>query len=1182
MSEREHLEQAIAHLEGQRVTLGHAAVDAALAALRQKLAAMEDVDGSSEQVASDMAGERKLVTIMFVDISGFTALAETMDPEAVRNLVNACFERPVPVIEKYGGIVTKFIGDSIEAVFGAPVAHENDPERALRCALEIMETLSEFNAKRGTDLGLHLGINTGLVVAGGIGTSERHDYAVTGDAINLAARLQDASERGEILVGPDTYRLTSSSFVFETLPPIKVQGKREPVHVYRLVGLKGEPERGRWLESQGIGSPLVGREADLGTVNECIARLLQGQGGFLWLIGEAGLGKSRLMAEVRKQVLADLADPSLTSQRLRWLEGRAQAFGETMSYWPFQGILWEWAGITEEDSEGEAWDKLERAVWALFAEDTAEVLPYLASLLSLEVKAPYAERVKYLDGEAMGRQVYLTARRFFERLARKRPLALVFEYLHWVDRSSAELLEHLLPLIERVPLLICGVIRPGRDTPAAHLWEVAARDYAVCYTEVRLSPLSQTESGQLIDNLLAIEDLRPRVREMIAGKAEGNPFFVEEIVRALIDAGAVVRDPVSGNWRATVQVETIAIPDTVQGVIMARVDRLDENVKEVLRTAAVIGRSFFYRVLRAIAEPDRELDGHLAVLQAIELIREKQATPELEYIFKHALAQEATYESILLERRGELHAQMGQAIETLFAGRLEEFYGLLAYHYARAEAWEKAQEYLLKAADQAGRVAADAEALAHYRQAMVAYERAFGDRWDPLQRAVLERKMGQAFFRRGEHLQANEYFQRALAFLGHPLPQTRWGIRRMIVSQGVRQVGHRLLPWLFVRPPGGPVSPAVEEEVEILRTMFWMYIWADGERCLLTTLRMVNSSERAGYLRGLVKGYTRVGRVFEFFFPIVPLARSYQRRTVALTEGSRDPDLLANRHGAFGHHYGAWGRWASASEHAQLSAEASWKAGNLRGWGGDVWLLARAHAYRGEFTRAFAASERIMQVGQDAGDRQLLCWGMAEQGRVQRWRGRWEEAHAVLAKGAEVASAVPDHWTHAQICGQLGQLHLAQGELEHAFTALRAGQCLRREHNVSYVHATPVCNGWAEAHLLATERSSEAESPDWLKKTRSACRTALKHGNIYRGGLPEAMRLQGTYEWLRGKSAAAQKWWQRSINLAEELGQPYDLGMTHLEMGRRLGERAHLERAEAIFAEIGEEWDLAQARKALM
>ncbi len=289
------LEAALAALEAQRAVLGDTVVEAALVSMREKLAALSSPPqaGGTE---GGLQGERKLVTVMFADISGFTGLAETMDPEAVRDLMNGCFERLVPVVEKYEGTVDKFIGDEIMALFGAPVAHENDPERALRAALEMIDALAEFNADRGTDLGVHFGINTGLVIAGGIGTGERQEYSVMGDAVNLAARLEDASERGKILVGPDTHRLTAPLFEFETLEPIQVKGKVEPVPVYRLLAAKAVPGRVRGIA--GLESPLVGREAEFRALQEAIERLRTGVGGIVTIVGEAGLGKSRLVAEL--------------------------------------------------------------------------------------------------------------------------------------------------------------------------------------------------------------------------------------------------------------------------------------------------------------------------------------------------------------------------------------------------------------------------------------------------------------------------------------------------------------------------------------------------------------------------------------------------------------------------------------------------------------------------------------------------------------------------------------------------------------------------------------------------------------------------------------------------------------------------------------------------------------------
>jgi len=279
----------------------------------------------------------------------------------------------------------------------------------------------------------------------------------------------------------------------------------------------------------------VGRAPELQTIEACAWRLVeQGEGGIVVILGEAGLGQSRLVAEAKSFAVGSLSN-------VLWLEGQTLSLGQTISYWPFQQILRGWAGISEEDDAEATWTKLETHVRAVFADETIDYLPYLASLLALDVREPYAERVKYLDGDAMGKQIFLSTRRFIERLARAQPTLLVFEDLHWMDESSTLLLEHLLPLVETVPLVIFGLSRPERDTPAAKLRELCARDFANYYTEIRLAPLSETDSAQLIDNLLDVENLPPRLRDLMVGKAEGNPFFLEEIIRTLMEAGALVR-----------------------------------------------------------------------------------------------------------------------------------------------------------------------------------------------------------------------------------------------------------------------------------------------------------------------------------------------------------------------------------------------------------------------------------------------------------------------------------------------------------------------------------------------------------------------------------------------------------------------------------------------------------------
>jgi class 3 adenylate cyclase/tetratricopeptide (TPR) repeat protein len=1121
-----------------------------------------------------LSKERRIVTLLFSDVKGSTAMAEQLDPEEWTEIMEGAFDVLIEPIYRYEGTVARLMGDAVLAFFGAPIAHENDPERAIRAALDIIEGAQRYAARLEKDRGIpgfnvRVGINTGLVVVGQVGSDLRVEYTAMGDAINLAARMESAAEPGTVLISEATHKLIAPLFETEPLGSVQVKGKVEPVSVFRVRAAKEVPGKVRGIT--GLESPLVGRDAEFALLRDCLGQLLAGRGAIVSIIGEAGVGKSRLVAEIRN---------SAGASHLTWLEGRTLSFGQTISYWPFQEILWQYAGISEDDSEADAWRKLERRVSALFDQKTPEVLPYLATLLTLEVRDEYAARVKYLDGEAMGRQVFLASRRFFERLGQEQPLVLVFEDLHWADESSALLLEHLLPLVERVPVLIVGVSRPYRETPAARLQEVAGQGFPDRYTEIQLAPLSQADSVQLVRNLLAIEDLPFRVREMVVRKADGNPFFLEEIIRTLMDTGAVVHEPATGRWRATAQIETITIPDTVQGVIMARVDRLEEDVKQALRTASVIGRTFLYRVLRAVAEADRQLDDHLAELQTVELIREKQRVPELEYIFKHALAQEATYESILLQKRRGLHARVGQVIENLFADRLEEFFGLLAYHYARAEEWEKAQEYLFKAGDQAGKVAADAEALAHYRQAMVAYAHAFGDRWDPLQRAVLERKLGEALSWRGEHRQALDYLQRALAHLGKALPQSRWGVRLAIVREIVQQIAHRLLPRLFLNPTDDPVSPDVEEECRLYQLNGWIAMMANLERFLLLTLRQLNVAERSGAHYWVVLGAGTIGGIADFI-PLPWLAESYHRRAMALAETMQHPGALAAAYYTLVVNKAYSGEWDAVIEYCRQAAAISQEIGQLRLWAGVTEWLVVGLGYREGLAQALEQCREMVTLGQEGSDLQVQCWGLYLQGYCLLRSGLLNEAISSLQEAVELAETIPDYSTRVGAGGALGRCYLRQGALEQALRILRSSQQAYAEHSAAWGNDSELYESLIEAYLLAVEQSKGAERADWLKKARHAFRGALRRGKAARYKLPAVMRLRGTYEWLRSKPAAAFKWWQQGLGLAEEMGQTYDSGMIHLEMGQRLGDRSHLERAEAILAETGAEWDLARAREAL-
>lgn len=1124
------------------------------------------------EATPDRLCERRRVTVMFADISGFTSLAERTDPEVLRDLVSACFECLVPVIERYCGTLDKIIGDEIMAIFGAPVAHENDPELALRCALEMREALSAFNDVRHTGLDIHFGINTGLVVAGGVGAGGYREYSVVGDAVNVASRLADASERGEILVGPDTRRLTDHLFEFRPLGPLQVKGKAETVAAYRLLGPRPQPAGRRGLEARGIGSPLVGRDVEVALFMGSIERLLAGQGGLLSIIAEAGLGKSRLVAEVRRRT---------AHRELKWLEGRAQSFGQTLGYLPFLEIIQADAGIAVDDQEAERWAKLESRAKALFPEEWPDVLPYLATLLTLEVPGELAERVKYLDGEAMGRQVFRSARRYFARLAKERPLVLVFEDVHWMDHSSALLVEHLFPLVREVPLLICDVGRRDPETLLTHLPEIGSRDYPGRYTEIALQPLSPAESGDLVHNLLEMEQLPTRLRESILQKVEGNPFYIEEVVRALIDLGGLVRDRATGRWQVTERIEQIAIPDTLQAVIGARIDRLDEDVRDVLKLAAVVGRSFFYRVLQSLVGAEHELDRALAELQRLELVREKRRLPELEYIFKHALVQEAAYESILLQRRRALHRRVGDCVEALFADRLEDFYGLLAYHYSRAEEWQKAQEYLFKAGDQASRVAADAEALANYRQALAAYGRAFGDRWDPVQRAVLERNIGEALFRRGEHEQAREYLRRALDCLGSPYPTTGPGLRLAIYGQMARQVAHRLLPALFVKPVPDRPDRVAEERCRQYEMMKWIDFFAAPQAYLLDALLLINVAEESGLLPGVAQGAAGTGAMLDAI-PSRRLAEWYHCYALRLADRTQHPWAVGHGHLFMGiHDRYVMGRWDSALDGFHRSAAAFWQGGYIRGWASAEVLRSDVLGQRGDFAAQLDVSREVVRVGQEAADYQSWGFGLCYLSLAQDRMGAIDDAVASLRQATDLLKRVPDHMGRVSAGGYLARCYLRQGQTARAMEVLDESRRLVLRHGLRGFICVPAWVSLAQVRLAIAENADVPQRESALRGARQACKVALEQGRLDCAHLVVAYRLQGGCEWLAGKPGGASEWWRRSTDLARALGARYELGMTYLEMGKWLREPGPLREAAAIFEEVGAQFDLARARELL-
>ena len=652
-------------------------------------------------------GQRKPVTILFSDIVGSTRLAESLDPEEWKEILNGAHRRVSAAVYRYEGTIAQLLGDGVLAFFGAPVVHEDDPTRAVRAALDIQAAMGEYARELAGLLDsfqVRIGINTGTVVVGAVGDDMHMEYLAIGDSVNLAARLQAATEPGSILISEATARLVETTFELSDQGQIEVKGKTKPVRIFDVLGLKEAPDPGRGIK--GLNSSLVGREVEFGSLQQAVEALEEGRGGMVFILGEAGIGKSRLVEEVRSRCTSEI----------HWLEGRSLSYGQGLSYWAITRMIRADLGVGDGDPEVKIRVALRGRLNKLLGSRAEAAFPFLGHLFGLSLDEGEASIMKDLDGETVRFQTIKLLADYFEALAMERPAVLIFEDLHWADASTLEALESLLAVTDKASLMLLLLTRADRDHGSWAIKFQAETDYGHRYHEIPLTPLSEEDAGALVQNLLSITDLPADTRQLMLDRADGNPFYLEELIRSLIDRRALV--PEGGSWRISRKIGALEIPETLQGVLLARLDRLDEEIRATLQLAAVIGRSFPYRLLETASEEETDLELHLAQLQRADLVREKSRLPEVEYIFKHSLIQEAAYQSLLRDRRRKYHRLVGAALENRYADRLDEVLGLLAHHFDKAGDVDKALEYLTQAGDKTSLEDAHQEAVVYYRRAL--------------------------------------------------------------------------------------------------------------------------------------------------------------------------------------------------------------------------------------------------------------------------------------------------------------------------------------------------------------------------------------------------------------------------------------------------------------------------------
>jgi class 3 adenylate cyclase len=556
--------------------------------------------------AAKLTGELKPVTALFADVVGSTTLAEQMDPEDWTAMINEAFDLMSQAVFRYEGTIAQLQGDAMLAFFGAPIAHEDDPERAIFAALEMLASTEEFarqlKATRGIEFRIRAGINSGPVMVGNIGSDLRYEYTALGDAVNVAARMQTAAEPSTIVITEMTRRLTGDTFDLDDLGEITVKGKSEPIHAYRVIGRKAAPARRRGLESVGLDSPMVGRDEPLHRLTALLKPVRQGHGRAAFVIGEPGIGKSRLLAELKRAATSPANGTAAgdANSTARWVEGRCVSYGRNLPYHLLIDLIRSILGISFAAEEADARGALDRQLEGLLGSDAAELAdtaPYLAHLLGLPLR-PDEEAVTRVTPEVLQGRYVAATHRLLRTMAAEQAVVLVCEDLHWADASSIAVAGQLMPLATQLPILFVAALRAEMDSAGWSLLEQARDLFGEQFTEIRLEPLTDADSRALVSNLLEVESLPDRTRDLIMARAEGNPFFVEEVVRMLIEQGVIVAQ--GDRWIATDQAGGVEIPESLHGLLLARIDQLPEAAKRSLRIAAVIGRQFPVRVLERV------------------------------------------------------------------------------------------------------------------------------------------------------------------------------------------------------------------------------------------------------------------------------------------------------------------------------------------------------------------------------------------------------------------------------------------------------------------------------------------------------------------------------------------------------------------------------------------------------
>ncbi len=1096
---------------------------------------------SSDPNAPSLAGEHRLVGILFANVHGLGTIADHLGPGQEPQIVaalNQYFVSTSQALARYGGVVNKIDlydhGDKLLALFGAPIAHEDDAERAVRGALGMQQALQELAEILPQQIGLphlhltqHVGISYGYVFAGYVGADWRHEYTVMGDQVNLSARLMTTATAGQTVVSGNVRRKVQALFELMPKGEVPLKGKSEPVPIFAVAGIRAVPETTRGQSY--VRSPLVGRHTEWQQLETAVSNLQQQQGQIVTLIGEAGLGKSRLVDEL-KQIIQT---PSNGRALANYIEGRCLSYTESVSYWVFQELLRQAINLQTNEEPDVVLHTLRHTLEEIWPPATlATNLPYILNFLNLPLDKSQQEKIRFLDAEALQRRTFLALRSLLETYVASGPLTIVLDDIHWIDHASTELLEYLLPIVNQLPVMWLLVFRPEHGKSCLELRHKASREFTHCYTEINLEPLDKTGSQILLKNLVGQADWPANIEKLLLDRTEGNPLYLEEVLRALINDQILISNN-TGQWLVSGDVASLNVPDTLQGVMMARLDRLAEPNRWTAQIASIVGRTFPYAVLSDITAQDnvQTVSPRLVQLQKSEIIEETQRSPELIYAFLHGLMQEVCYSSLAVRARREYHRRIAHYLDENRAGGWgngQSILPVIAQHAYLGQDWPTALRYQIQSGWRAKQLFANMEAIDHFTKALECTKH-LEDNDTRHARMIIQASLGELLVNTSRYEEAEAHLLSAFSLaktMNDVDLQANVG-RWMARSYELRGMYVEAFAWIE-RGLAALDQRETAESAQLLLIAGLIHIrQGDYDSATARCQQALSIAESLGEVTARARAYNLLG--------ITHLRSNSQM----------------------------------AIENFQRAFNLYQAAGDLYGQATSHNLVANAYFNLGHWRQADAHYRQARQLFDQIGD--VYNWAMADNnlGGIALYRGHLDDALAFYQEALlSLKKIAASDYVLGLLEMNLGATFIRRRELEEAARYLQSSQ----------------------------QRFAETQTREFLPELyRHQSRAALLNGKLYEAGsaAKKALHLsrelamrdeEGAAQALLGEIALAQgdhddamKWLTESVTILEEIGEEYLLGRSRFALAQAYASLQNNEQALALLAPALETFERLEA-----